>query len=186
MVLDEIRDEDLPLARRALEPDTRAERHEQCRRVARVVGVAQDAADGGLVADARAGDLCEALRDARPRRLADIPRHLHLSVGHHRAQPQLVADRDPNEPSDAGQVYECLRTDQAVGDKDPGKSPARHHRRAIPQSSLERGRFLNGRRRVPLRLLHRPAPPRSPSSPWAASRQRSSWLLRCGFAARRD
>src|SRR5437773_1788929 len=49
--------------------------------------------------------------------------------------------------------------DEAIGDKDCGESPSGDNGRGIPQPSLERYRVLNGRRRMPIRLLHGPAPP---------------------------
>src|SRR6266550_3136455 len=72
MVLDEISDQDIPLAGWAPEANARAECHEQCRRVARVVGVAEHAPDGCLVADPRAGDAGKAFGDTCPWRLANL------------------------------------------------------------------------------------------------------------------
>src|SRR5256885_13495058 len=118
----------------------------------------------------------------RPWRFANLTRLLHAPVGDHGTQAQIVADLDPVQPWHTHQVDERTWPDEATGDKDGGERPSGEDGRGIPQPSLERDRVLNGRRRMPIRLLHGPAPPRSLASPWAASRWRTPWPVDGGFA----
>ena len=153
---DQLLDRHLPLSAHAPGHDrVRAERDEHRRRVGRVVGVGQHAADGRLVPHARARDDRERVRQRGPA-LAHDRGELDRAVRRQRADAEIPVRADVVQSGNTLQAEKCLRRHQPAVDEDADEGPARDHGRPFAPLGAQRERLVERGRDEPLRLGRQP------------------------------
>ena len=120
---DQLLDRHLPLSAHASGHGPCAEGDEHRRRVGRVIGVGEHAADGRLVAHARARDDRERVRQRRPP-LAHDRRQLDRAMARERADAEIPVGADVVQPGNTLQAEKCLRRHQPAVDEDADEGPA--------------------------------------------------------------